>query len=106
MEFVIGGLAATSAGFFTNPLEVAKHHMELNKKTQYTDYKYKNLLRSGYAVVKTNGLKSLQKGLSPALGAHLASYGMKLGIKIAFQIVIHSNVNFIQALTSSVQTEV
>lgn len=81
MEFVIGGMAAMSAGFFTNPLEVIKHHMELNKKsTQINNSgKYKGFLGTGFHVAKQNGLKSLQKGLSPALGYHLVSYGMKLG---------------------------
>lgn len=76
MEFVIGAAAATSAGIFTNPLDVVKHHMELNKKTQY---KYKNMLHAGFKVARRDGIKSLQKGLSPALGYHLVSYGMKLG---------------------------
>nr|XP_023021255.1 solute carrier family 25 member 35-like [Leptinotarsa decemlineata] len=78
MEFLIGGLAATSAGFFTNPLEVVKHHMEISKKSQFTK-KYTNFLHAGYHVARQDGLKSLQKGLSPALGAYLVSYGMKLG---------------------------
>ncbi|KAJ8917717.1 hypothetical protein NQ315_005166 [Exocentrus adspersus] len=78
MEFVIGGLAATSAGLFTNPLEVVKHHMELSKKSQMNN-KYKAFFDTGLQVAKHDGLKSLQKGLSPALGAYLVSYGMKLG---------------------------
>ncbi|KAG5898267.1 hypothetical protein JTB14_008611 [Gonioctena quinquepunctata] len=77
MEFVIGGLAATSAGFFTNPLEVVKHHMEMSKKSQLN--RYSNFLHAGYQVAKQDGFKSMQKGLSPALGAYLVSYGMKLG---------------------------
>lgn len=78
MEFLIGGLAATSAGFFTNPLEVIKHHMELSKKSNMGS-KPGSFLSAGYHVAKNNGFKSLQKGLSPAMGAHLVSYGMKLG---------------------------
>lgn len=78
MEFVIGGLAATSAGFFTNPLEVIKHYMEMNKKSQFHKQPG-GFLTAGYQVAKKNGLNGLQKGLSPALGAHLVSYGMKLG---------------------------
>nr|CAH7725087.1 unnamed protein product [Callosobruchus chinensis] len=77
MEFLIGGLAATSAGVLTNPLEVVKHHMEVSKKANFGHQK--GFLHTGYQVAKRDGLKSLQKGLSPALGAHLVSYGMKLG---------------------------
>lgn len=80
MEFIIGGMAAASAGFFTNPLEVIKHHMELSKKSQFNNNLKKiNFLNAGYHVAKQDGWKSLQKGLSPAIGAHLMSYGVKLG---------------------------
>lgn len=80
MEFVIGGIAATSAGLFTNPLEVVKHHMELSQKSQMN--KCRTFFHTGLQVAKHDGLKSLQKGLSPALGAYLVSYGMKLGEKL------------------------
>ncbi|KAJ8985302.1 hypothetical protein NQ317_007089 [Molorchus minor] len=79
MEFLIGGLAASSAGFFTNPLEVVKHHMELNNKSQFNS-KYKKFFHTGLQAAKQDGLRGLQKGLSPALGAYLVSYGMKLGV--------------------------
>lgn len=78
MEFIIGGIAATSAGLFTNPLEVVKHHMELSQKSQMRN-KYRAFFSTGLQVAKQDGFKSLQKGLSPALGAYLVSYGMKLG---------------------------
>lgn len=78
MEFAIGGMAAASAGFFTNPIEVVKHHIELNKKSP-VNHKYRNFLQAGIIVTQKDGLKSLQKGLQPALCAHLTSYGMKLG---------------------------
>ncbi|XP_044755215.1 solute carrier family 25 member 35-like [Coccinella septempunctata] len=78
MEFVIGGLAAVSAGILTNPLEVMKHHMELDKKSP-VNRKYRNFIHAGYLVTRSNGVKSLQNGLSPAILAHLTSYGMKLG---------------------------
>ncbi|KAL3269686.1 hypothetical protein HHI36_008746 [Cryptolaemus montrouzieri] len=78
MEFVIGGLAAASAGVLTNPLEAMKHHMELNKKNPVNE-KYRNFVHAGYVVSKNSGVKSLQAGLSPAVCAHLTSYGMKLG---------------------------
>lgn len=78
MEFVIGGLAATSAGVFTNPIEVVKHHMEISKKSQFS-HQYQHSLHQGFKAAGREGFKSLQKGLSPALGAHLISYGLKLG---------------------------
>ncbi|CAH0554851.1 unnamed protein product [Brassicogethes aeneus] len=62
MEFVVGGMAATSAG----PSDKQPGQIQ-------------RFLDAGCKVAKKDGLKSLQKGLSPALGAHLMSYGTKLG---------------------------
>lgn len=78
MEFVIGGLAAASAGVFTNPIEVLKHHMEMNRKSPVNE-KYKKFLYAGYNMTKKSGIKSFQKGFTPAIFAHITSYGMKLG---------------------------
>lgn len=82
MEFVIGGAAAVSAGFFTNPLEVLKTRMqlqgELKAKGQHAVY-YKNVLHAGYVVAKNDGILALQKGLLPALGVQLVLNGMRLG---------------------------
>ncbi|KAL1491540.1 hypothetical protein ABEB36_012122 [Hypothenemus hampei] len=78
MEFVIGGLAATTAGVLTNPIEVVKHQMEISKKCQF-NHEYQHFLHRGFKAAKQEGFKSLGKGLSPALGAHLTCYGLKLG---------------------------
>lgn len=92
MEFIIGGMAAASAGFFTNPLEVIKHHMEMSKKSQFsTSMKKTNFLNAGFQVAKQDGWRSLQKGLSPALGAHLVSYGVKLGRQIFTLFYVYLN---------------
>lgn len=82
MDFIIGGAAAVSAGFFTNPLEVLKIRMqlqgELRAKGHHAVY-YKNVFHAGYVVAKNDGILALQSGLSPALGVQLIMNGLRLG---------------------------
>lgn len=84
MEFIIGGMAAASAGFFTNPLEVLKIRMqlqgELKAKGQHVVY-YKNVFHAAYVVAANDGLVALQKGLIPALWVQLIMNGMRFGKK-------------------------
>ncbi|KAJ9596260.1 hypothetical protein L9F63_027115, partial [Diploptera punctata] len=57
MEFVLGGVAAIGAGFFTNPLDVIKTRLQL----------------------QADGVLALQKGLVPALWYQLFLNGVRLG---------------------------
>lgn len=83
MDFIIAGVAAVGAGFFTNPLEVLKTRMqlqgELHAKGQYTVH-YKNIIHATYTIWKHEGFLSLQKGLSPALWVQFILNGVRLGI--------------------------
>jgi solute carrier family 25 protein 34/35 len=69
-EFVLGGMAAMGAGFFTNPLEVVKTRMqlqgELKARGQYAVH-YRNSLHAFYTIFKSDGIIALQSGLIPAL---------------------------------------
>ena len=82
MEFLLGGVAACGAGFFTNPLEVAKTRQqlqgELRARGQYTVH-YRNVLHAFYTVGKVEGLAALQKGLVPALWYQFFMNGCRLG---------------------------
>ena len=53
VEFVIGGLAASGAGFFTNPLEVAKTRMQLQgeliARGQHAVH-YRNVVHAFYTI--------------------------------------------------------
>ncbi|KAG8223883.1 hypothetical protein J437_LFUL004719, partial [Ladona fulva] len=82
MEFVVGGIAAMGAGFFTNPMEVVKTRLqlqgELQSKGVYTVH-YRNFFHAMYTVAKVDGIAALQKGLVPALWYQLALNGVRLG---------------------------
>lgn len=82
MEFLLGGLAACGAGFFTNPLEVAKTRQqlqgELKAKGQYAVH-YRNVVHAFYTVGKVEGLRALQKGLVPAMWYQFFMNGCRLG---------------------------
>lgn len=83
MDFVIGGLAAACAGFFTNPLEVIKIRMqlqgELQKKHKHVVH-YRNILHAAHQIIKHDGVLSLQKGIVPALWVQLIMNGSRLGV--------------------------
>lgn len=82
MEFLLGGLAACGAGFFTNPLEVVKTRIQLQGELQargrYTVH-YRNVFHAFYAIGKHDGLRALQSGLSPALWYQFFMNGTRLG---------------------------
>lgn len=82
MEFAIGGAAAVTAGFFTNPLEVLKIRMqlqgELKAKGQHVVH-YKNVFHAVYVVAKNDGILALQNGLIPASWVQLIMNGMRFG---------------------------
>ena len=82
MEFVLGGVAAIGAGFFTNPLDVIKTRLQLQGELQarglYTVH-YRGFFHAFYAVAKADGILALQKGLVPALWYQLFLNGVRLG---------------------------
>lgn len=83
MDFVIGGLAACGASFFSNPLDVVKTRMQLQGELQARGKHqifYKNVFHACYAIAKNEGLRGLQKGLSTALLMHSIRNSTRLGI--------------------------
>lgn len=82
MDFALAGVAAVSAGVFTNPLEVVKTRMqmqgELQAKGQYAVH-YRNIIHAAFQVAKHDGIAGLQKGLAPALWIQLIMNGCRLG---------------------------
>ncbi|KAK4876380.1 hypothetical protein RN001_012802 [Aquatica leii] len=83
MEFVIGGLAAAAAGFFTNPLDVLKTRMqlqgELRARGQHAVH-YKNVFHAAVVVIQNDGITGLQKGLSAAVTMHCIRNCVRLGL--------------------------
>ena len=83
MDFLIGGLAACGAGFFTNPLEVVKTRMqlqgELKARGQYHKV-YPNFPTAFITIVRKDGVLAVQKGLIPALWYQLTMNGFRLGV--------------------------
>lgn len=90
MEFVLGGLAAVGAGFFSNPLEVVKTRIqlqgELRARGQYVVL-YRNFAHAFVAIAKVDGPLALQKGLVPALWYQITMNGIRLG---AYQTITNA----------------
>lgn len=92
MEFVIGATAACGAVLVSNPMDVLKTRMqlqgELKARGHYTVI-YKNVVHAAYAVVKSDGISGLQKGLMPALGYQVVMNGIRFGL---YQKILDSGV--------------
>lgn len=87
VEFLLAGIAACGAGFFSNPLEVVKTRMqlqgELKARGQYAVH-YRNVFHAFYTVAKSDGFIAIQKGLVPALWYQFLMNGFRLG---TYQII-------------------
>ncbi|XP_029037453.1 solute carrier family 25 member 35-like [Osmia bicornis bicornis] len=83
IEFVIGGLAAVGAGFFTNPVDVIKVRLQLQGELEARNtYKkiYKNTAHAAYLIAKHEGIFALQAGIVPALYFQVVLNGIRLGV--------------------------
>jgi len=82
VEFLTGGLAASGACFFTNPLEVAKTRMqlqgELMARGQHAVH-YRNVVHAFYTIARVDGLLALQKGLAAGVWYQFVMNGVRLG---------------------------
>ena len=82
VEFITGGLAASAACFFTNPLEVAKTRMQLQgelvARGQHAVH-YRNVVHAFFTIGRVDGLLALQKGLVPGLWYQFVMNGVRLG---------------------------
>lgn len=89
VEFLLGGLATSGAGFFTNPLEVVKTRMqlqgELKAHGQYNVH-YRNAAHAFLTIARNDGLSALQSGLVPALYYQFFMNGIRLGL---YQVLIN-----------------
>lgn len=91
-ECVTGGIAASGACLFSNPLEVVKTRMQLQGELQVRGtyaVHYRNVFHAFYMIAKVDGVTGLQKGLVPGLiyqffmnGIRLGSYQMMTNMKL------------------------
>lgn len=83
MDFLTGGVAASCACFFSNPMDVIKTrqqlHGELMKKDPLMINPYKSLTYSVKSIIKSEGLLGLQKGISSAVGFQFVMNSARLG---------------------------
>ncbi|KAK7093747.1 solute carrier family 25 member 35-like [Littorina saxatilis] len=83
VEFLLGGLSTSSAGIFTNPLEVVKTRMQLQGELQaHGQYNvhYRSVVHAFLTIARNDGLSALQSGLVPALYYQFVMNGIRLGM--------------------------
>ncbi|EDS27096.1 mitochondrial oxaloacetate transport protein [Culex quinquefasciatus] len=82
VDFLLGGIAATGATLFTNPLEVIKTRMQLQgemaAKGTY-EKPYKSVLEGLVTILRNDGYWALQKGLAPSLCFQFGINSIRLG---------------------------
>nr|XP_019564210.2 solute carrier family 25 member 35-like [Aedes albopictus] len=83
MEFLLGGLSSCCAVLFTNPFDVLKTRQQLEgellAKGSIKQHAYRGLWQSIVTVVKSDGLRGLQKGLPAAALYQLSMNSVRLG---------------------------
>lgn len=85
MDFFLGGVAACCAGVFSNPMDVIKTRQQLQgelvKRSSLATNKlpYNTLLASVQTILKSEGIRGLQKGLSSALMFQFVMNSVRLG---------------------------
>ena len=89
-EFILGGLAASSACLISNPFEVVKTRMQMQGELQpktgagtsvsmVSERPYSNAFSAAYQIAKHEGVSALQKGLIPAVAFQFVMNGLRLG---------------------------
>ena len=66
-EVVVGGLAVGAATCCTSPLDVIKVRLQLQRSMLAAGTRSPGLVQTGYLMLKHEGLRSLWKGLTPAM---------------------------------------
>uniref|UniRef100_A0A182JTN9 Mitochondrial oxaloacetate transport protein n=1 Tax=Anopheles christyi TaxID=43041 RepID=A0A182JTN9_9DIPT len=83
MEFLLGGASSMCAVLFTNPLDVLKTRQQLEgeliAKHNLKKRSYKGIRQSFLTVVRTDGVRGLQKGLPAALLFQFSMNSVRLG---------------------------
>ena len=89
-ECILGGISASCACFFSNPLEVVKTRMQLQGELQARGsymIHYRNVFHAFYTIARYDGLAALQKGLVPGLYYQIVMNGLRLG---SYQIMTNT----------------
>jgi len=95
IDFVIGGTATVWAVVFTNPLEVVKTRLQLQGELIARDSTqpriYKNVFHGFYLILKTEGIRGIQKGLFTAACYQATMNGIRLGSYPYFKSFLQSS---------------
>lgn len=80
-EFLNSGLAAVGAIVFTNPLDVVRTRLQLQGQLQRNPAKktYRGVGHALYRIGRQEGVRGLQRGLTPACFLQFSNVSMRFG---------------------------
>eukprot|EP01119_Soliformovum_irregulare_P007288 TRINITY_DN19692_c0_g1_i1.p1 TRINITY_DN19692_c0_g1~~TRINITY_DN19692_c0_g1_i1.p1 ORF type:complete len:302 (+),score=67.74 TRINITY_DN19692_c0_g1_i1:3-908(+) len=79
-DFFLGGVATSAACLFTNPAEVVKTRLQLQGELGLSNARpYKGVFDAFSTILRTEGIKGIQKGLIPATAYQFTMNGVRLG---------------------------
>lgn len=84
-EFILGGVAAASAAFLTNPAEVVKTRFQLQGEKGNGSKPYRNFYQSVCAIAKHEGMTGLQRGVLASMAYQLVMNGARFG---SYQLMV------------------
>jgi hypothetical protein len=74
-----GALAGGIASFLTNPLDLAKLRIQVQRREKLFSFHYKNIVDGLIQIVRTEGWKGLWKGVSARLAFHVPASAVTVG---------------------------
>lgn len=112
MDFLIGGLAATSAGVFSNPFDVIKTRQQLQGELQQqirgAKQPYGSQWQAIKSIVRAEGLPGLQKGTNNfcdfSCNSEVSFTFFLLFLMAVFNVVLFVN-RFESSVGISIRTE-
>lgn len=97
-EYVVSGLSVAVATTCTNPLDVVKVRLQLNRSAG----KQSGLVNTGYQIIKHEGVSALWKGVGPSIARGLFYGGLRLGLYSPIKSVLapDGQASFVTKLSS------
>lgn len=86
---IFGTISAPLAVIFTNPFDTTKVRLQLQGQNKEIPKVYKNTFDCFYKILKTEGIRGLQKGITPAIYREASKNVFRIGMFDPIMNVLH-----------------